>query len=322
MNNPFFQRFSPTAVFFLFMGLAIMGMSLGAVLSQFFCSSLYGINSSTLNEIIKNPDAKNASVIKFVNTIFQIFAFVLPSLLAWYFFGKRMLHRLMFATPNWIFWIAPLFLLAANPLIGWSSQLNGLIFPEDSSLGKYMVTMEQAASKMALTVAHADSPLAWFTAILTIALVPAFAEELTFRGVLQPIISKMAKNIHVGVWVTAIIFSAFHGQFLTFLPRVILGGILGYLVIWSGSIWTSIFAHFMNNLIALMALNYTGTLDPQIASGSLHWVSVIISLTALMALCVYAKKKSNPYFNNNEYIKVTDFSEKEGHAPYRDLLES
>jgi uncharacterized protein len=309
MNNPFFKRFSPTAVFFLFMGLVIMGMSLGAVLSQFFCSTFYGINSQTLNEMIKNPDASNAPVIKFVNTIFQIFAFVIPSLAAWYLFGKKMLHRLMFSSPNWIFLIAPLFLLAANPLIDWSSQLNGLIFPADSSLGKYMVTMEQSASQMSLIVAHASTPFEWATAILTIAFVPAIAEELTFRGVLQPIISKMAKNIHVGIWVSAIIFSAFHGQFLTFLPRVILGGILGYLLIWSGSIWTSIFAHFMNNLIALFAVNYWGTLDPQIAKGSLHWVSVIISLMALTALCMYAKKKSNPSFNRKEYITFSDIEQ-------------
>lgn len=296
-----------------------MGMSLGAVLSQVLCSSFYGINSQALNEMIKNPDASNANIIKFVNTVFQIFAFVIPSLAAWYLFGKRMLHGLMFNSPNWIFWIAPLFLLAANPLIDWSSQINGLIFPADSSIGKYMATMEEGASKMAMTVARASNSIEWLTAILTIAFVPAIAEELTFRGVLQPIISKMAKNIHVGVWISAVIFSAFHGQFLTFLPRVLLGGILGYLLIWSGSIWTSIFAHFMNNLIALFAVNYLGTLDPQITGGTTHWVSIIVSLMALTALCLYAKNKSNPSFNKQEYITASDSLQKEWHAPNQGL---
>jgi hypothetical protein len=36
-------------------------------------------------------------------------------------------------------------------------------------------------------------------------------------------------------------------EFFSFLPRVALGVFFGYFVAWSGSIWTSVWAHFLNN---------------------------------------------------------------------------
>ena len=38
-----------------------------------------------------------------------------------------------------------------------------------------------------------------------------------------------------------------HLQFLGFIPRFLIGGLLGYLFYWSGSIWLPILAHFVNN---------------------------------------------------------------------------
>jgi uncharacterized membrane protein (Fun14 family) len=45
----------------------------------------------------------------------------------------------------------------------------------------------------------------------------------------------------------ALFFSLIHFEFSGFLPRVILGMFLGYLFYYSGSLWTSIFAHLVNN---------------------------------------------------------------------------
>jgi uncharacterized protein len=39
----------------------------------------------------------------------------------------------------------------------------------------------------------------------------------------------------------------FHFDAVMFLPRFLLGAMLGYLFYWTGSIWVSAFAHFINN---------------------------------------------------------------------------
>ena len=57
------------------------------------------------------------------------------------------------------------------------------------------------------------------------------------------------------IWTAAILFSAFHLQFYGFFPRMLLGAYFGYLLYWSHSIWLPIFAHFINNAIAVITLS-------------------------------------------------------------------
>jgi hypothetical protein len=45
-----------------------------------------------------------------------------------------------------------------------------------------------------------------------------------------------------------------HLQFYGFLPRMLLGAALGYLFVWSGSLWVPILAHFANNALALILI--------------------------------------------------------------------
>ncbi len=82
----------------------------------------------------------------------------------------------------------------------------------------------------------------------------ALSEELFFRGLIQRSMQNVCKNVHVAVWVTAILFSAFHMQFYGFLPRMLMGAYLGYLFLWSGSLWVSIMAHFVNNGMAVLLI--------------------------------------------------------------------
>ena len=89
--------------------------------------------------------------------------------------------------------------------------------------------------------------------VLVIALVPAVAEELVFRGVIQKNLVRWFSP-HVGVWLGAAIFSAIHFQFFGFVPRFVLGLVLGYLYLWSGNILVSMAAHFTQNAFQLLLL--------------------------------------------------------------------
>jgi membrane protease YdiL (CAAX protease family) len=77
-------------------------------------------------------------------------------------------------------------------------------------------------------------------------------EELLFRGVIQKELFSRNGKIHLSIWITAFLFSAMHLQFLGFIPRFLIGGLLGYLFYWSGSIWLPILAHFFNNAGAVI----------------------------------------------------------------------
>ena len=127
--------------------------------------------------------------------------------------------------------------------------------------------------------------------ILLIAIIPAIGEELVFRGYLQKKISKRLSNIHISIFITAVIFSAIHFHFQAFIARFILGLVLGYLFVWSKSIWLPILAHFINNFQALLVsffmLNNKLEIDHKLEySNTQHTLGLFSLLSVLMLLFI------------------------------------
>lgn len=83
--------------------------------------------------------------------------------------------------------------------------------------------------------------------LILIAALAGVGEELLFRGTLQPILQRATGNRHWGIWITAFLFSAIHLQFFGFVPRMVLGALLGYLYLYTRSLWVPIAAHTFNN---------------------------------------------------------------------------
>lgn len=88
--------------------------------------------------------------------------------------------------------------------------------------------------------------------IVLVGLLPAIFEELFFRGLLQQLISKMFNNIWVPIIITSIVFSVFHFEFYSFLPRVLLGVLLGVAFSATGKLWLPMVLHFINNLSSIL----------------------------------------------------------------------
>lgn len=88
--------------------------------------------------------------------------------------------------------------------------------------------------------------------LVVIALVPAVCEELFFRGGLQQLLTKWFKNGHIAIWVTAAVFSLFHCDIFAFMPRFVLGVVLGYAFYYGGSIVVSSCMHFVNNALVVV----------------------------------------------------------------------
>jgi membrane protease YdiL (CAAX protease family) len=84
---------------------------------------------------------------------------------------------------------------------------------------------------------------------MLLGLVAGIGEELLYRGVIQRLIGNYAKNMHLAVWATALVFSITHFQPEGLLPRFLMGAFLGYLCVWTGSLWSSIIAHISFNSI-------------------------------------------------------------------------
>lgn len=101
----------------------------------------------------------------------------------------------------------------------------------------------------------ADSLPELFAVIFIVALIPAFAEELMFRGLIQRSLEKSLSPVP-GVLLAGIIFAAYHLNPFSFFPLAAIGIYLGFTVVRSGSLWVPITAHFVNNAIACLTLYF------------------------------------------------------------------
>lgn len=130
--------------------------------------------------------------------------------------------------------------------------------------------------------------------LVIIALIPAIGEEMTFRGVLQQSLTRKM-NPHIAIILSAAIFSFFHFQFYGFLPRMFLGALLGYMFYITGSLWTSILMHFVNNgsAVVLYYLDNKGLIEDAEHWGETQSTWIIAASAAItIGLILWSWRKS------------------------------
>ena len=116
--------------------------------------------------------------------------------------------------------------------------------------------------------------------IIILAIIPAIGEELLFRGLLQQSLIKKIGDIHIAIFITALIFSAFHLHFSGLFPRILLGLVLGYLFYWSKSLWIPIIAHFLNNAM-FVVVSYPDFKSFNFIQNDQHLDSSIVNDTSI-----------------------------------------
>jgi len=194
--------------------------------------------------------------------------------------------------PLWWLLVAGLLILGTIPfmsgLIEWNAKAHFPAFLKD--LEASARAMEDKAQELTKYLTQFSSFPRFLIGLLVIAVVPAISEELVFRGVIQRNLVQWFGSRHLGIWVAATIFSAIHFQFFGFVPRLVLGVLLGYLYEWSGNILVPVAAHFTQNAFQLIFLYLyqrhtvtASTLNPD-SNESLPWPLMLASvlLTALL----------------------------------------
>lgn len=155
-------------------------------------------------------------------------------------------------------------------------------FPESlAGLEKALREKEDELMKLTQFITDFENASEFIVGILVIGLIAGIGEEYLFRGILQPKMHHYTGNVHLGVWLTAIIFSAIHMQFYGFLPRMMLGALFGYLYVYSGSLVYPILAHILNNVftVVMVYMGKLGIVEFTIGESSeLHWRYVIFGL--------------------------------------------
>lgn len=192
----------------------------------------------------------------------QIIGFMLPPLLYAVLVKEKPLNYLGFKElPLWSL-LGVVAMLTIIPFNGMVAEWNeGIRLPESmKGIEDMMRNIQDMATSVSMKMMN-EGGLA--INILIFGALAAIGEELLFRSVIQKALIKIFRNPHIGIIATAIVFSAFHGEFYGFFPRIVLGLLLGYMFYLSGSIWPSIFMHFANNstIVLLFFMNNRGVID-------------------------------------------------------------
>jgi membrane protease YdiL (CAAX protease family) len=196
--------------------------------------------------------ANAIKVVQFISMLgFLVTALVLPKLL--YHTNPVRYTGLNSASSLSLYIISILVFAAFMPLLDLSNLLNmKMDLPAGlQSVENWMREKEDAAAQMTEKLITMPSASDFVFNALLIAVLPAICEEALFRGFLQRTFYRWWGRKHVAVFLSAFIFSAIHVQFFGFLPRFLLGLLLGYLFLWSGDLKLSIFIHFLNNFFSL-----------------------------------------------------------------------
>lgn len=271
------------------LGLLILGSMLVitflgiAIASLFWKDAVSGMlhSSDNMNYL------SNIPLLKFLQAFSQIGTFVLPVVLFSLFTEGNVFKSLKmdFRLKGSTILFTVLLIISAVPFINLLLTLNGCLQLPSwlSGVENWIRSTEENAAVLTQSLLQVNTLWGLLVNLLIIALIPAVGEEMLFRGVIQSMLVKNLKNKHVAVWIAAIIFSAVHMQFLGFVPRMVLGLIMGYLFLWSGSLYLSMIAHFINNAFAV-TLAYLSTINiipletSELGSSSGEWMAVLISI--------------------------------------------
>ena len=303
-----FKNMGPAAQLAIFILMIGLGLIIAAVIGVLF--------------MVSGPEQNN--MLLWVQGISQIVMFLCPALLfAWLFhsgtgsFFQTGMRRWQIAPAL----LAILIIIIAIPLVDFLTSWNeSLHLPE--KLGHWEESMRQ---KQALSQDLMNGFLSrpgfgnMLINLLVLAAIPAVCEEFVFRGVVQKTLVAWFRNPHAAIITTAAVFSLTHFEMFYFVPRFVLGIVLGYIFYYSQTIWASALAHFTNNAI-IVILTYAhnaGTLgiDPQnlhlpyagaFAIGSL----ILTALLMLFVIKICTKNTENqkkiPFSENDENNTTTN----------------
>jgi membrane protease YdiL (CAAX protease family) len=275
MNFPIIKKTNRLERFFILILLLIAGLCFGTAISVVFTKFL---KCNTLD------------LLRLSQISSQIFTFTLPPILYAIFVKKDPLKSLGFnkVSIKWLL-IGLVLIFAITPLNSAFAEWNANIkLPESMrEIELLMQEMQAAATSIIEQFVNVDSISGLILNLFMIAGLAALGEELLFRSVIQNSLINICKNAHIGIILASMIFSFIHFEFYGFVPRFVLGLILGYMYYYSRSIWVPMAMHFVNNgtIVFIYFLNHKGITNIDVDTfGKTNLTILILSIIVVIAL--------------------------------------
>ena len=285
MQHPIIKKTTKFERLFILLALIIIGLILGTVIGFAYV-------------FITKSNPQDLNALRFMQISSQLFTFVFPPI-AYAFLVKEKPVNALGLKSSKILWflIGTAMIFAIMPLNSIFAEWNAnLTLPDSMSrIEHLMKQMQESATAMIEKFVSVDTIGGLILNLFMIAGLAAIGEELLFRSIIQTSLIKICKNAHVGILIASAIFSFIHLEFYGFVPRLILGMLLGYMFYFSGSIWVPMLMHFLNNgtVVLIYFLNNKGITNIDVDTfGQTSIPILIVSIVVMIALFLFSIKYS------------------------------
>ena len=286
MQHPIIKKTTKFERLFILLALIIIGLILGTVIGFAYV-------------FITKSNPQDLNSLRFMQISSQLFTFVFPPIAYAFLVKEKPVNALGLKNAK-ILWflIGTAIIFAILPLNSILAEWNaGLKLPESlSALEQMIKDMQESATAMIEKFVSVDTIGGLILNLFMIAGLAALGEELLFRSIIQTSLIKICKNAHVGILIASAIFSFIHLEFYGFVPRLILGMLLGYMFYFSGSIWIPMLMHFLNNgtVVLIYFLNNKGITNIDVDTfGQTSIPILIVSIVVMIVLFLFSIKYSD-----------------------------
>ena len=127
-------------------------------------------------------------------------------------------------------------------------------------------------------------------------LLPAVFEEFAFRGVLMQSFRRFGDGF--ALLVSSILFSLVHISPISMPHSFIMGLVIGYFVLFTGSLHTGMIIHFVYNLLAII-ISQLYLLEAPLSGMLFHIIQASFAISGLIAMIWLAKNYQNMFSLKN-----------------------
>jgi len=184
-----------------------------------------------------------------------------------------------------------------------AAMLAMLLHPAGMALAEcvhtlYPISGDVAKQLGAVNQLVESAPSFWIV-LIVLAVVPAICEEIAFRGFILSGLRHMGHK-WAAIIISSLFFGAAHGILQQSISACVVGVVIGFLVVQSGSLWAGIVFHCVYNMMSL-SISLRGAelleaipalrwfMEPQGGAITYHWSATIVGAVLAVALLFWLR---------------------------------
>lgn len=137
-----------------------------------------------------------------------------------------------------------------------------------------------------------------------IVVVAAFVEEVAFRGYIMQNLRKFGDGFAVAM--AALVFALMHCNLIQAPFALIVGFALGYLSIKTGTLWTAVIIHALNNCISLAVSYLSGSVEEKLLNYTVSLMIYALIFAGLLCFIAFVKRANAiPSFKTRTALSTT-----------------